>query len=69
MINKIPNVHILPTDTLLVSFDFTHGEDKAILIVGKKEGEMVTIVNAFEGATAEELFKQLTTIRTKEGET
>lgn len=60
--NKIPKANILPTDTLLVGFDFTHGEDNKILIVGKKEGKMLTIVNAFEGARAEEIFKLLTTV-------
>lgn len=60
--NKIPKANILPTDTLLVGFDFTHGEEHKILIVGKKEGETVAIVNAFEGAKAEEIFKLLTTV-------
>lgn len=60
--NKIPKATILPTDTLLVGFDFTHGEEHEILIVGKKEGKMLTIVNAFEGAKAEEIYRLLTTI-------
>lgn len=60
--NKIPKDNILPTDTLLVGFDFTHGEEHKVLIVGKKQGKMLTIVNAFEGAKAEEIFKLLTTI-------
>lgn len=59
---KIPKANILPTDTLLVGFDFTHGEKHKILIVGKKEGKMLTIVNAFEGAKAEKIYRLLTTV-------
>lgn len=54
---KVP---VLPLDTLLVSFDFTHGDDHQILLVGKKTGKTVTIVNAFEGAKAYDLYKTLT---------
>lgn len=61
--NTIPKGNIPPADTLLVSFDFAHGENKGILIVGKKEGKALTIVNAFEGAKAEEIFRLLTTVR------
>lgn len=60
---NIPKATILPTDTLLVGFDFTHGDDHKVLIVGKKEGKMLTIVNAFEGEKAEEIFKLLTTAK------
>lgn len=59
---KCADIPIMPLDTLLVSFDFTHGEDKSILIVGKKEGEALTIVNAFEGVKAEKIFRLLTTV-------
>lgn len=34
--HSIPKATILPTDTLLVGFDFTHGDDHKVLIVGKK---------------------------------
>lgn len=59
---KFPKASVLPTDTLLVGFDFTHGEEHKVLIVGKKEGKMLTIVNAFEGAKAEKLYRLLTTV-------
>ena len=37
-------------DTLLVSFDNSHGTDVAVLIVGRKTpGDQVKIVNAFQG--------------------
>lgn len=50
---------VLPTDTLLVGFDFTHGDDNRILIVGHKEGEYLQIINAFEGKKAEDIYHML----------
>lgn len=48
-------------DTLLVSFDNSHGTDVAVLIVGRKTpGDQVKIVNAFQGgAKAMELYQKL----------
>ena len=54
------------TDTILVSFDYTHGVDKSVLIVGRKaKGEAVDIINAFQGNEAEELYQKLVTVATK----
>ena len=48
------------TDTLLIGFDFTHGKDNTVLIVGRKRpNQSVDIVNAFQGEEAEELYKKL----------
>jgi hypothetical protein len=58
-------VTVLPTEVLLVSFDMTHGADNEICLVGKKDGEMLTIVNAFQGKEAVDIFKLLTTINAK----
>lgn len=66
--HSIPKAIILPTDALLVGFDFTHGDDHKVLIVGKKEGKTLTIVNAFEGEKAEEIFKLLTTVKERTDE-
>lgn len=55
-------VPVSPSEVLLVTFDLTHGDDHKICIVGKKDGEIVTIVNAFEGDKAEEIFRLLTTV-------
>ena len=50
------------TDCILVSFDSSGEKDKEILIVGRKtSGEVVNIVNAFQGEEAVELYKKLTT--------
>ena len=44
----------------IVSWDFSNGKDKSILLVGvKTEGDMVKLVNAFQGQEAEELYKKL----------
>lgn len=48
-------------DTLLVGFDFTHGKEKSVLIVGKKSGDMIEILNAFAGEDAEVMYELLTT--------
>lgn len=60
-------VPVAPNEVLLVSFDLTHGSDNRLCIVGKKEGDAgaVTIVNAFEGKAAEDIFKLLTTVKVK----
>lgn len=60
---------ILPstTESLLIGYDFTHGKDKSVLIVGRKtKGVAVEIINAFQGEEAEELYLRLVT---KKGET
>lgn len=59
-------IPVLPTEVLMVSFDLTHGPENRLCIVGKKDGEMVTIVNAFQGQQAEDIFKLLTTVLKKE---
>ena len=44
----------------IVSWDFSNGKDKSILLVGvKTEGDIPKIVNAFEGREAEDLYKKL----------
>lgn len=58
-------VTVLPSDVLLVCFDMTHGKDYELCIVGKKDGETITIVNAFEGQKAVDIFKLLTTVKKK----
>lgn len=54
------------TDTILVSYDFTHGKDVSVLIVGrKKPNQVVEIINAFQGKEAEELYNKLVTVKKK----
>ena len=54
-------------ETLLVGYDFTHGEERKILVVARKEGKNVRILNAFEGKAADDIFKLLTTRKDKGG--
>lgn len=50
----------------IVAWDFTHGEDKGVLIVGKQIKGNVEVVNAFQGEEALELFKKLSTVKKEE---
>lgn len=48
------------TGSVIVSWDFSHGKDVSVLLVGVQTDGRVDIVNAFQGAEAEELHKKLT---------
>ena len=50
------------SDTILVSFDYTHGP---VLIVGRKKKGEIEVINAFKDEEAKELYQKLTT---KKGE-
>lgn len=58
-------IPVAPTEVLMASFDLTHGPDNRLCIVGKKDGKAITIVNAFQGQQAEDIFKLLTTVKRK----
>lgn len=54
------------TDSLLIGFDFSKGEDVGVLVVGKKRmNQSVEIINAFQGEEAKEIYKLLTTVKNK----
>ena len=54
------------TDSLLIGFDFSKGKDVGVLIVGRKQmNQSIEIINAFRGKEAEELYKKLTTVNSK----
>lgn len=46
---------------VIVSWDFSHGKDVGVLIVGEQKNGQVDIINAFEGKEAIDLYKKLTT--------
>ena len=50
-------------ECLLVSVDFTPGEDTGVLIVGRQKNGKVDIVNAFQGQEAIDIYKKLITVR------
>lgn len=56
---KKPDEKVPGVDSVIVSVDFTNGVDKSVLIVGRKHGKNIDIVNAFQGAEAEELYYRL----------
>lgn len=52
------------TDSIIVSYDRNPSKDISVLVVGRKEpNASVTIINAFQGEEADELYKKLTTIK------
>ena len=58
---------MITEDTILVGFNAAHGEDQAVLIIGRRPvGEALDIVNAFQGDEAVELYKKLVTKKEKE---
>ncbi len=48
------------TGCYLVSWDFSTGIDKGILLVATKEKGLVTVINAFAGEEARDLYEKLT---------
>lgn len=47
---------------LIVSWDFSHNEDKHILLVGRKTTKHdVEVINAFQGKEAHDIYEKLTT--------
>lgn len=53
-------------ECLLVSVDFTKGEDVGILLVGRQKNGKIDIVNAFQGQEAANIYRKLITIKNKE---
>lgn len=53
-------------ECLLVSVEFTQGEDAGVLIVGRQKNGKVDIVNAFHGREAIDIYKKLITVNKKE---
>lgn len=48
----------------IVSWDFSHGDDKAILLVGRQKSKgNVDIINAFQGQEAIDIYKKLSTVK------
>lgn len=47
----------------VVTWDFSHGEEKDILLVGKKVKGVANIINAFQGEEARALYEKLTTVK------
>ena len=50
----------------IVSWDFSHGKDVGVLLVGRQTNGKIDIVNAFQDKEAEEIYKKLSTVKGKE---
>lgn len=48
----------------IVSWDFSHSDDKHILLVGRKTPKQdVEVINAFQGKEAHDIYEKLTTVK------
>lgn len=58
----------LAAHSLIIGVDFSRGPDEDVMIVAiGKKGEVKTIVNAFKGDEARELYARLVTPKNEEG--
>lgn len=46
-------------DSVIVSWDFSHGKDVGVLIVGYQKNGQVEVINAYQGEEAHELYERL----------
>ena len=53
-------------DTLLISIDIREGGSALMLIGRKRKGEMLEIVNTFQGEEAKDIYNKLITKKEKE---
>lgn len=51
----------------IVSWDFSHGDDKAIFLVGEQKNGVMSIVNAFQGQEAIDIYKKLSKVKNNAG--
>jgi hypothetical protein len=49
-------------ECILVSVDFTNGDENRILLVGRQKEGFVEVINAFQGQEAQDLYDKLTTM-------
>ena len=54
-----------PNGAYIVSWDFSRGADQGVLIVGEQKDGKMSIVNAFAGEEAHEIYKKLSTVNAK----
>lgn len=47
----------------VVSWDFNHGEDKDLMIVGKRQDGKLIIFNSFQGKEARDIYEKLSTVK------
>lgn len=47
----------------IVSWDFSHGKDNDILIVGEQKNDTMNIINAVQGQEARDIYEKLSTVK------
>ena len=55
-------------ESLIIGVSFTSDKDNNVMIVGRKKNDVMSIVNAFQGEEAIELYNKLTTKNENKGE-
>lgn len=54
------------SESLIIGYDESNGRDNTVLIVGrKKKGQVVEVINAFQGEEAYWMYQKLTTKKVK----
>ena len=53
-------------DTLLISIDIREGGSTLMLVGRKRKGEMLEIINTFQGEEAKDIYNKLITKKEKE---
>jgi hypothetical protein len=54
-----------PNGAYIVSWDFSRGDDQGVLIVGEQKDGKMTVINAFAGEEAHEIYVKLSTVNAK----
>lgn len=54
-------------DSVIVSWDFSHGKDAGVLIVGRQVDGQVEIINAYQGEEAKSLYQKLVFLKENSG--
>ena len=49
----------------VVSWDFNHGKDKDLIVVGKRQNGKLVIINAIQGHEARDIYEKLRTVKEK----
>lgn len=58
-VNTVRRMDMNMSGSVIVSWDFSHGEDIGVLIVGEQKNGKINVINAYQGKEALELYKKL----------
>lgn len=54
-------------ESLIIGVDFSSNRDNGVLIVGRQKNGEVTIINAFQGKEAFDIYEKLITVKKGDG--